>query len=305
MLLLLCLVPASLAETVADSGGDPVLTIDPDGQFAFAEKYFLRGDYTRAIGEYHRFVHFFPKDSRAVQAGYRIGMAHYRNGDFADAIMAFESVLDRHKGAELRVRSSLMVSECYLKLDRPGSAIANLQNLITISDETQVKDEANYRIAWIYLETASWQRAESHLERISADNRSEYRLEQLGAGLAQRDAIKKKSPRLSGLLSAVPGLGYLYLERYRDALTSLVVNCGVAYAAYESFDDDRPALGGVLALVGTGFYAGNVYGAVSSARQYNRIQTNRFIERLKANTRIEVSPDLVEKGAMISLRYVF
>lgn len=295
----------SFAETDPDVDEQPVLAITSDKQFAFAEKYFSSGEYFRAIGEYQRFIYFFPEDTRIEQAMHRIGMASFKDGDFVDAIKAFERLIDRYKDTALSIKSYLMISECYVKLDRAGSAIANLHNLITITDENNIKDKANYRIGWIYLETASWGKASSYFEKISIKNRGKYSLNELFTGLSKKDAIEKKDPRLAGFLSILPGAGYVYLRRYRDALTAFVVNSSLIYAAYASFDNDNPVLGGIVAFVGTGFYAGNIFGAVTSAHKYNGIQTTRFIERLKANTKINLSADIKKKGVLISLRYVF
>ena len=309
ILFILGILPAPLSSSAADTNspadGTPVLTISADKQFAFAEKYFSTGDYSRAIGEYNRFIHFFPADARIERAMHRIGMASLDDGHFVDAINAFERLINRFKDTDLTIKSYLMISECYVKLDRAGSAVGNLHNLITITDKMDVKDEASYRIGWIYLEAASWEKARAYFEKISIKNRGKYNLNELFTGLSKKDALEKKDPALTGFLSIVPGAGYVYLRRYRDALTAFVVNCSLIYAAYESFDNDNSVLGGIVAFVGTGFYAGNIFGAVTSAHKYNGIQTNRFIERLKANTKINLSADIKKKGVLISLRYVF
>jgi len=296
---------SSASDTNSPSDDTPVLTIDAGQQFVFAEKYFSTGDYSRAIGEYNRFIHFFPEDIRVERAMHRIGMASFKDGQFVDGVRVFERLIDRFKDTDLAIKSYLMISECYVKLDRAGSAVANLHKLIAITDKPDVKDEANYRIGWIYLEAISWENAGSYFEKISIKNREKYSLSELFAGLSKKDNLKKKDPTLAGLLSIVPGAGYVYLRRYRDALTAFIVNSSLIYAAYTSFDNDNPALGGIVAFVGSGFYAGSIYGTVTSTRKYNRMQTSRFIERLKANTRINLSADVKKKGVLISLRYVF
>jgi hypothetical protein len=50
-------------------------------------------------------------------------------------------------------------------------------------------------------------------------------------------------------------------------------------------------LGACITVVGFGFYAGNIYGGVSSAHKYNNSQTRSFIERLKENTKISLGVD--------------
>ena len=77
------------------------------------------------------------------------------------------------------------------------------------------------------------------------------------------------------------------------------------YAAYDSFDDDNNALGGLLAFVGFGFYAGNIYGGVNSAHKYNRSKTSSFIDKLKVQHKLNLSVGLRNDAACLALKLVF
>jgi hypothetical protein len=141
--------------------------------------------------------------------------------------------------------------------------------------------------------------------KISIKNKNKYRLKRLTEELNNKKFISQKNPRLAGILSVIPGAGYAYCERYQDALIAFLLNGGLIYAAYESFEDHNHALGGVIAFVEFGFYTGNIYGAVTSAHKYNRKQTSRFIEQLKNNAKINVSADVENKGVCLALEFVF
>jgi tetratricopeptide (TPR) repeat protein len=238
-------------------------------------------------------------------AMYRIGMSYYLGKYFKEAVNAFKAVLDRYVDTELSIKSYFMISEAYVKLNAFGLAVINLKNLIMITHDEEVKDEAYYRIGWIYIETASWEEAQRYFSKISIKNKNKYRLEQLNDELNKEKSIPRKHPNLAGFLSIIPGAGYLYCERYQDALIAFLLNSGLIYAAYESFDDDNNALGGVIAFVEFGFYAGNIYGAVASAHKYNRKQTGRFIETLKRNTKINLSADVKKKGVCLAFEFNF
>jgi hypothetical protein len=75
-------------------------------------------------------------------------------------------------------------------------------------------------------------------------------------------------------------------------------------AAYESFDDGNDALGGVITFVGLGFYAGNIYGATTSAHKYNRNKERGFIENLKREE-IDFSTRISDKGVALCFNYFF
>jgi tetratricopeptide (TPR) repeat protein len=281
------------------------IIINPDKQFNFAEYYFSKKDYLMAVAEYNRFIYFFPEDQRVETVMYRIGMSYYLGGHFKNAIDSFNAVIDRYVDTDLSVKSYFMISEAHVKQYAFGLALINLNNLITITHDEEVKDEAYYRIGWIYIETASWEEARRYFSKISAKNKNKYRLERLSDELDKERSIPRKDPKLSGFLSIIPGAGYLYCERYQDALIAFLLNGGLMYAAYESFDDDNNALGGVIAFVEFGFYAGNIYGAVTSAHKYNRKQTSRFIETLKNNTKINLSADVKNKGICLAFEFIF
>jgi len=301
------LIPFS--QCIAGSGIEPDLKssiiINPDKQFNFAEYYFSNKDYLMAVAEYNRFIYFFPEDQRVATALYRIGMSYYLGGHFKEAVNSFRAVIDRYVDTELSIKSYFMISEAHVKQYAFDLAVINLKNLITISHDQEVRDEAYYRMGWIYIETASWEEARRNFSKISTKNKNKYRLEQLTGELNKESSIPGKNPDLAGFLSIIPGAGYLYCERYQDALIAFLLNGGLIYAAYESFDDDNNALGGVIAFVEFGFYAGNIYGAITSAHKYNRKQTGRFIETLKHNTKINLSADVKNKGVCLAFEFIF
>ena len=197
------------------------------------------------------------------------------------------------------------MSEAYANLKAFNLALISLNNLVTITQDEDIRDEAYYRIGWIYIETASWDNARQYFEKISHKNRQKFRLERLADELGKETLIPQKDPNLAGFLSIIPGGGYLYCERYQDALIAFLLNGGLILAAYESFDEGNGALGGLLTFVGFGFYAGNIYGAVTSAHKFNRKETGRFIYQLKKNTRVNLSADLENKSVYLSLRFSF
>ncbi len=107
-----------------------------------------------AIIEYQRFIYFFPEDERVGLAMYDIGMAYYFSNRYQEAVASFEKVINRLEDTDLSVKSYVMKSRCLVKLNASGSAVINLQNLIAITNDINVKDEAYYQIGWIYLNMA-------------------------------------------------------------------------------------------------------------------------------------------------------
>ena len=281
------------------------LTIDSDKQFEYAEKLFSNGKYPQAIDEYNRFIHFFPKDIRVHRAQYNIGLAYYNSRQYEAAIESFQKLIHPSVKRELFIKAHWRMSESHIGLRQFGAAIIDLENLITLVDDRDIQEEAYYRIGWIYIETASFEKAKENFNKISADNRQKFQVDNLFAELKEPIQIPQKNPTTAGVLSIIPGAGYVYTERYRDAFIAFLINAAFAVAAYESFDNDLNALGTIIGVVGIGFYAGNIYGATTSAHKYNRRQTRNFIEDLKQNTKIQLSGNIQNKGISVALQYKF
>jgi len=296
--LLLCSVSVSSA---AESG----LVINADQQYAFAQHYFSKQDYRRAIDEFQRFIHFFPQDRRIAQAHWFIGMAYYMSKQYSYSIKTFRAIIDTQKESASHLQAWYMLAESYFASAAPGQAVAALHNLVSLTDDAEIVDEANYRIGWIYVETGAFDQAQRYFAKVSQRNKEKYRLRQLADALKKEKMIPYKNPRLAGTLAIIPGAGHLYCGRHQDALISFLLNGGLIYAAYEAFDNDLAAIGSLITLVELGFYTGNIYSAVSSAHKYNRSNKKKFVEGLKQNLKIELSGSMPNKGVMLALTFTF
>jgi TolA-binding protein len=296
---------SSFAGSSSQSASNPFVILSPDKQFNYAQDLFSSKDYSTAVNEYKRFIHFFPKDDRVELAMFQVGMSYFLGGHFNAAVNSFKKITDQYFDTEYSIRSYFMMSEAYVKLKAFNLALINLNNLITITQDEEIRDEAFYRIGWIHIETASWDKARDSFKKISPKNKNKFRLERLADELDKETLIPQKDPKLAGFLSIIPGGGYLYCERYQDALIAFLLNGGLIYAAYESFVKGHGALGGLITFVGFGFYAGNIYGAVTSAHKFNRKETGQFIYNLKKNARINLSADLENKSVCLSFRFSF
>lgn len=285
----------------------PSLALNADRQYSYAEHLFQKGEDFRAIGEYERFLFFFPQDPRTETARYRIGEAYFHSQRYAQAADAFEALIRSAPETTLALQAQLMISEAHRRLGALGQAVQDLRNLLAVSENPGVRDEAYYRMGWVYIDMGQWQNAREAFRQIRVESRPEYRIERILSEVDRLTPVPRKNPTLAGGLSIVPGLGYLYVGRYRDALTAFLINTGLILASVESFGNDSPALGGVLAFVGAGFYSGNIYGAAGSAHKYNEAQTAGVIQHLKSlgGANLSVAPRRDPSGIALTLSWRF
>ncbi len=269
------------------AAGEKGLYIDPDMQYDYAQKCFEEKDFSTAMVEFKRFAHFFPQEQRARQARFLTGKALYHLKDYDRAKQVFDTFLFPFSEDPLVTEAYFMLGSTYEKMGKSGRAETVLQNLLLLTDDIATKDRIHATLGWINLkrsrdmEPVALERAETHMDKLSQPGALTYGKKRLKKTITTMQQEKKKNPALAGLAALVPGMGFLYCERYRDAAISFLLNAALIMAAHESFDEGHDALGGVITFVEAGFYSGNIYGAISSAHKYNRNQRQNTLESLE------------------------
>jgi len=279
--------------------------IDADTQLDYADRLLKNGDYDIAAGEYIRFIHFFPDDGRVAEAIYKSGVSYFKARRYDRAIQRFRTLIDTYPDAPVSGEASFMMSRTYLAMGEPGSAVNCLYNMTAATGDTDLKDHGNYEIGWIYLEhpwavghreqdngyelfpeTAAVNAAQAYFQKVEGVNRDKFRIDDLNSGVDRIRSSEWKRPLLAGTLSIVPGAGQVYCGRYQDGAVAFILNAAFIFAAYESFTNDSPVLGGLISVVGAGFYMGNIYGAVGDAHKYNRRLYKYKVNGLKEEFKI-------------------
>ena len=281
------------------------LVINPDQQYRFAMEYFEQGQYGKAIAEFERFIYFFPDHKTVDNAQYHIGLSYFRSGMFREAIDPFSDIVETSTDQDLIAKTHFRMSETFVNMQEDSTAVNVLNHLVATSNNPLFIDEAHYRAGWIYLQLNELESARHRFKLISPQNQDFFRMQTINNELSREKLFPEKSPRVAGFLSIFPGAGFAYTERYRDALVAFLINAGLIFAAYESLDSGNEALGGIIAFVGTGFYAGNIYGAVSSAHKYNRDSHQKFMENLRNKTQVVLSVAPEKEGVVLGFRVNF
>ncbi|WP_300461081.1 tetratricopeptide repeat protein [Desulfobacula sp.] len=299
-----------------------VVIVDAQRQYQLAQTLFEEKEFSAAAHEYIRFVHLFPRHERVAMARYNTGVAFFYAGQLEDARRHLQRMAARFSDAGLATDAMFKLSEVHMAMDNPGLAVSVLRNLITLSRNGEVRDRACFIIGWLLLDNADdlksrsdyavypVREAKKYFSMISPEGEKKYRMADTMTSLNTIDQLKQKRPAVAGGLSLIPGGGFFYCERYRDALVSFLLNTSLMFAAYQSFENDNEFLGGVISFVEAGFYAGNVYGSVASAHKFNKGQKKGFIDRLKQDYRVNhdavsFQPGFVNNGVALMFKYDF
>jgi len=263
------------------ANADTTVTLDADRLYDYAVKSYKNGDFSESASAFHSFLSFFSDDKRTGNALVLRGFCLYSLKKYPEAASAFNKVFDSPLyGASSRNTSGLMIASCYeASGDRP-SAIKFMENwAAAVSPDDKFKERIKYETAWFYLSNDDIQTAEKRFSEIRSS--FDYRTIELQEELKQVPSFEK-NPTLAGCLAVIPGGGFAYLGRYSDAFAALLVDTALGMAAWECFDKEIPALGGIISFVGAGFYLGGVYGSVSAAQKMNRKNRASFYESMKA-----------------------
>jgi tetratricopeptide (TPR) repeat protein len=253
------------------------LTLTPDRQFSYADTLFREQDYRTAEVEYKRFIHFFPFDPRVDEAGFKTGMALFYQEQFHEAARQFNQIIvdDSSLSGPHTNEAYLMQSRAFKQLGNLGYARVVLENFLTLTDDPNTRDVIHLDLANLHI-TASLKPgtdeldpALSNLEKISSTGPFQAEKNELMARIRKTRSLPEKNPTLAGVLAVIPGAGFLYNGRFHDAAAAFVVNTGLGLAAWKAFDQDNPALGTMVGLVGSGFYTGSIYGSVTAAHKHN------------------------------------
>ena len=261
------------------------MIITSDMQYEYALELFEAEDYDTAIVEFKRFIHFFPESEYLDQAEYNIAVCLFNKEKYHEAARAFNEIIIKDRDNKIIEQAVFFQSRSFMKLGNRGYAQIVLQNYLKLVDDINIKDKIYFNLVQIHLSNArksqpgSLALARKYLSKISASNANQYRRDEYSDLILKAEHAPGKNPKTAGLFAILPGGGFLYCERYHDALITFLLNTGLMYAAWEAWDSDNKALAGVIGFVETGFYTGNIYGSITSAHKYNRAQTMKILGR--------------------------
>ena len=187
------------------------------------------------------------QDELQALAQYMQGVTQYLSGAYKSAIQTADNIVkDGKSSRDLVEKTHLLASLCYLKNNDIPGALRKLQMVTSSSKNPEIEKSASEAVAII-----------------------------------EEDMDKgKRSPAISMVMSTIlPGSGQMYSGRYRDGITSLLLNGVFTAIAVDSYRQRNWGGGLIVAYFGLSFYTGNIYGAKASAHRHNEQITDGIIEQ--------------------------
>jgi len=277
------------------------LSLTDEGQLAFAEELFGRGEFFKAVLEYERLLHFFPSSPLADDAAFGIGLAYDGAGEYGVASSTYRQFLADFPSSDLIPKVRLALGRS-LALGRDyADARLELEGLASESPPQPSSGRARILCGLTYLPTWELESAEGEFAQAAADFPGEPE-GALGDTLAEiaarRTELPRVNPGFASLASAlVPGLGQVIAGNFWDGVLALTTNAlwvGATWWAAEEGELPAAALAG---FIGAGFYLGNVYNAGQAAEEANR----RAVAALAGEITLEVRRWEAENGTGLTL----
>ncbi len=275
---------------------------EEENQIDFANHFLKQREYFRAITEYKRFLYHFPKSQRAEEVHLKIGEAFFLGGRYKDSLSSLQKTIQSFPEGAYRFNAQYLMGRCWIVLGRWNEARGVLLAVVQSASSGELRDLARFWLAQSYIEQERWEEAIAVFEGTEPESPSHKEAKRNASVLKGIEHIPKKSPETAALLAAlIPGAGHLYSSRPKDALVAFLLNAAFIAGAIEAFHKDQKVLGGALALIELGLYAGNIFSAVSSAHRFNREQKKRYLDRIQ----IKVGSTSDQKGGLAVLRLLF
>lgn len=227
----------------------------------FAEYLAKSGQYDLATREFERLTFMLPENDSLKTS---LLSMYRRSGKYDEAII---------RGKQLYPELTTMSA---------SSAVEFGRTLLLKSDYKSAKTfwDANQKLSTpdkIILSTTSdilqdnYKSANDLLQTLKPED---HRLATNYKELAEQAiAIKRKSPAMAGIMSAIiPGTGRVYVKDWKDGIVSLFFVGTMAFQSIRGFNKSgvKSTRGWIYGGIGFGFYLGNIYGSVVSAKGYNK-----------------------------------
>ena len=255
--------------------------LDSEGQFQYAEGLMKKHEYSLAISEFERFIHFFPEDEKVPEAQLRIGQCYLNGRDYEQARKALEKVHKDYPDRLVGGKALLLIGESYYRQGVYEEADFYFKRVRETYPQPELRDSALYRLGWSLMQSRKWREAGELLKSMDPMSPLYANAQELAIKSFDGENLPYKDPSTAGVLAAVlPGAGHVYCDRYKDGIVAFLLNGLFIWAAIEAFHNDQEVLGGILTFLEVGWYSGNIYSAVNCSHKYNRALKDDYLKSL-------------------------
>ncbi len=229
--------------------------------YKFAKFLKIEKEYKFATQELERLNYLFPNNRNYTK---ELIQCARLSGEFARIASRFN--IDNYTPKDIIVEYSLGM----IGIEKTNEALNLIENNGILSDGELGEIGRKIIYATNLLDSKIPSDSTLTSDKILAGLRSEY------------IQMPSKSPFKAGFLSSlVPGSGRVYTKDWKNGILSFLFIAGTGWQSYSRFKKNgvSSAGGWIYGGLSFGFYLGNIYGSVFSAKKYNSTHKKRIDEK--------------------------
>ena len=247
----------------------------PQTHLSFADALADEGDFFRAITEYKRVMHYFPKYEKREWVSFQIGRMYFLGGRYEQSkkyLVPLTITTDKRllfytnnflALAYFENQEFINAHRLFSRLKKKNSAIVSRYDYIVYEG---LSNAGMYRFkeARFLYEKESKALEEEDKKTYGAFFKNANKI------LSDVSELSAKSPGWAIFWGSIfPGGGHLYLKQWSNALASFLLVTGAGILAVDGIINDKLVQWGIFTPLTTGFFIGSIYSAYRQARKYN------------------------------------
>ena len=253
----------------------------PEDVLEYARSLYDRGEYQLSLLEYQRFLDKFPDHPALTDAKEEKAQCLFQLGRYDSALQIYIELAKTLGLTERGWMVTLKAARCYQATGQSDIALEIYKKGARQSKWPAVAQRAQFELAWYELTQGQWTTAASDFSAVPENTEYGSMAAYLARQAPEGANLPRKDPVLAGVLSGVlPGAGQLYTNQPKDAALAFALNGLFIAGSVEAFSEELYVIGGILVLIESAWYGGNIYNAVNHAHRYNRNKRDSFLQDL-------------------------
>jgi tetratricopeptide (TPR) repeat protein len=252
----------------------------------FGLHLYRMGEHAAAVIELERWLFHHPEDPFEPYARYFTALSLAHTGQYRKSVAVLESLIETLDDRGAVGPDKMLLCESHLQLLNLHFRERKFRDFEISHESFQAicPDPDPLIAGWewklalaVQVYNRNWQQALDMLRKATDRDVDRDTRAYLEEGIRNMQEYRTKVALMGGLLSVVPGLGYLYAGRPLAGMRSFLINlAGIGMTVF-CFIMGMPVLGTLFCVVETALFITNVYGGVNAVLQQNarRVRENR------------------------------
>jgi TolA-binding protein len=239
----------------------------------FAELYYSKKEYYNAITELLRYQFLFPDDPAYPYSMLLMGKSYFMGGNSSRAAAVFSDCYKNYPQTPSGEKALFYSAWIHLENGSFYHAARMFQEYKFVYKNGDFYEDSVFNICLTGILAENYSDAQNALasyKKQFPEGRFSEEADLLSVKITQEQQRPYKSPWIAGISSAIiPGLGYMYTEKYLLGLFAMLSNGALIYLIYDGYREGNMFKMAAFSVIEFSFYNWSLGGSILSAREYN------------------------------------